>query len=148
MADSGGCTQTAFILKLQDALRLEQVCPELRGWPCAWQVEPADIAIGQQIVRALTPFLIHLLDRGLARTTIHRHANNLWLLGAEIIRRRYDDDEFAQLDAAGAIGTLIGGDAGPLVWPRITETAQDSLDATCRKLDRYMRESAAGHSSA
>jgi hypothetical protein len=148
MADSGGCAQTAVILKPQDALRLEQVCPELGGWPCAWQVEPADIAFGQQIVHALTPFLIHLLDQGLARTTIRRHSNNLWLLGAEIIGRRYEDDEFAQRDAAGAIGQLIGGDAGPLVWPRITETAQDSLDTTCRKLNRYMRESAARYSPA
>ena len=129
-------------------MRLEQVCPELGGWPSSWHVEPPDIAIGQQIVRALKPFLIHLLDQGLARTTIHRHANNLWLLGAQIIRRRYDEDELSRRDAAGAIGQLIGRDGGPLVWPRITDTAQDSLDITCRKLDRFIRESAAADSSA
>jgi hypothetical protein len=29
------------------------------------------------------------------------------------------------------------------MWPRITESEQDSLDATCRKLNRFLREPAA-----
>jgi len=33
------------------------------------------------------------------------------------------------------------------MWPRITEPEQDSLDTTCRKLDRFWRESAAGKTS-
>ena len=42
---------------------------------------PADIAIGQQIVAVLTPFLLHLLDQALAKTTLRRHRDNLWSLG-------------------------------------------------------------------
>ena len=148
MANSRGSAEGAFILKPQDAQRLRQACPDLDDWPRSWHVEPADIVVGQQIVQVLTPFLLHLLDQGLAKTTVRRHRDNLWLLGGELIRCRYDDDELARQDVTDAIGQLIERDGGPLMWPRITESEQDSLDATCRKLNRFMRESAAANSSA
>ena len=133
----------ASILTPRDAQQLLQVCPDLDDWPRSWHVEPADIAVGQQIVAVLTPFLLHLLDQGLAKATLRRHRDNLWALGGELIRRRYDDDELARQDVTDAIAQLIEGDGGPLLWPRITEAEQDSLDTTCRKLDRFMRNSAA-----
>ena len=40
-----------------------------------------DLRPGQQIVECLKPFLLHLLDAGLSRTTLRRHRDNLWLLG-------------------------------------------------------------------
>ena len=148
MANSRGSAEGAFILKPQDAQRLRQACPDLDDWPRSWHVEPADIVVGQQIVQVLTPFLLHLLDQGLAKTTVRRHRDNLWLLGGEIIRCRYDDDELARQDVRAAIRQLIERDGGPLMWPRITESEQDSLDGTCRKLNRFMSESAAADSSA
>lgn len=104
-----------------------------------WQFEPADLAFGSQIVQALTPFLLDLLDQGLAARTLRRHRDNLWLLGGELIRRRYDDDELAKMDAVTALRELVEEDGGPLMWPRITEADQDSVDATCRKLHRFLR---------
>jgi hypothetical protein len=83
----------ASILTPHDAQRLRQACPDLDEWPRSWHVEPADIVVGQQIAQVLTPFLLHLLDQGLARTTVRRHRDNLWSLGGELIRRRYDDEE-------------------------------------------------------
>jgi hypothetical protein len=142
MTDSRGSVHSAAIVEPHDAQRLRQACPDLDDWPRSWHVEPADIAIGQQIVAVLTPFLLHLLDQGLAKATMRRHRDNLWALGGELIRRRYDDDELARHDVTDAIAQLTEGDAGPLIWPRITEAEQDSLDATCRKLDRFMRDSA------
>ena len=147
MADSRGSADDAFHLKPQDAQRLRQACPDLHDWPQSWHVEPADIAVGQQIVQQLTPFLLHLLGQGLAKATVSRHRDNLWTLGGELIRRRYDNDELARLDAKDAIGQLIGSDGGPLMWPRITEAEQDSLDATCRKLERFWRAAAAANAS-
>lgn len=116
--------------------------------PVASIVEPADIVVGQQIVRGLTPFLLHMLDQGLVKATVRRHRDKLWLLGGELIRCRYDDNELARQDVRDAIRQLIKRDSGPLMWPRITESEQDSLDATCRKLNRFMSESAAADSSA
>ena len=133
MANSRGSAEGAFHLEPQDAQRLPQACPDLQDWPRSWHVEPADIAVGQQLVELLTPFMLHLLDQGLAKSTVSRHRDNLWTLGGELIRRRYDQ--------------LIGRDGGPLMWPRITEAEQNSLDATCRKLERFWRAAAAADAS-
>ncbi len=125
--------------------RLQQACPDLDEWPRSWHVEPADIVVGQQIVQAFTPFLLHLLNEGLAKSTLRRHRDNLSMLGGELIRRRYDDDELARLNVNDALQHLIQGDEAPLMWPSITESAQNALDATARKLNRFMRDSHAAN---
>ena len=147
MTDSRSSADDAFRLEPQDAQRLRQACPDLQDWPRSWHVEPADIAVGQQLVELLTPFMLHLLDQGLAKATVSRHRDNLWTLGGELIRRRYDDDELARQDVKAAFGQIIGRDGGPLMWPRITEAQQNSLDATCRKLERFWRAAAAADAS-
>ena len=147
MANSGGSAEDANSLELRHAQRLRQAVPDLDDWPRSWHVDPADIPVGKQIVQVLTPFLLHLLDQGLAKTTLRRHRDNLWTLGGELIRCRYDDDELARKNVKDALRQLIEGDGGPLMWPRITEPEQDSLDATCRKLNGFLRESVAGKTS-
>lgn len=119
--------------------RLRQVCPDLEDWPRKWLFEPADLTVGHQIVQALTPFLLSLLDQGLAAKTLRRHRDNLWLLGGELIRRRYDDAALANMDANTALCELVEEDGGPLLGTRISEADQNSLDATCRKLHRFLR---------
>jgi hypothetical protein len=132
----------ASILTPHDEQRLRQACPDLDRWPQSWHYEEADVAVGQQIVEVLTAFVLNMLDQGLARKTVSRHRDNLWALGGELIRRRYQDDGLARLDVTTALLQLIDGDGGPLIYPRISESEQDSLDATCRKLYRFMHESA------
>jgi len=143
MADSRGSAEGAFILDPRYAQRLRQAVPDLDDWPQSWHVEPADILVGQQIVQLLMPFLLHLLDQGLAKATLRRHRDNLWTLGGELIRCRYDDDELAKKHVNDALRQLTRDDGGPLMWPRISESEQDSLDATCRKLNRFFGGSAA-----
>jgi len=147
MANSGGSAEDANRLELRHAQRLRQAVADLDDWPRSWHVDLADIPVGQQIVQVLTPFLLHLLDQGLAKTTLRRHRDNLWALGGELIRLRYDDDELARKTVKDALRQLIEADGGPLMWPRISEPEQDSLDATCRKLNRFLRESLAGKTS-
>ncbi len=79
----------------------------LDDWPRSWRVDPADIPVGQQIVHVLTPFLLHLLDQGLAKATLRRHRDTLWTLGGELIRCRYDDDELASKHVKDALRQLI-----------------------------------------
>jgi hypothetical protein len=147
MANSRGSAEGAFSLQPQHAQRLRQAVPDLDDWARSWHVDPADIPVGQQIVQVLTPFLLHLLYQGLAKTTLRRHRDNLWTLGGELIRCRYDDDELANKHVKDALRQLIEGDGGPLMWPRISEPDQDSLDATCRKLNHFLRQSTAGDPS-
>ena len=62
------------------------------------------------------------------------------MLGGEIIRRRHDHPDLAPQPVEDLLLTLVEEDGGPLIWPRITETAQRSFDATCRKLYRFFQQ--------
>jgi hypothetical protein len=119
---------------------LERYVPDLANWPRSWSIEEADVAIGRSIVDVLQPFLIDLLTRQLADKILRRHRDHLWMLGGEIIRRRHDDPDLARLPVQTLLLDLIEEDGGPLIWPRITESEQNSFDATCRKLYRFLNQ--------
>ena len=44
--------------------------------------------MGQQIVQVLSPFLLHLLDQGLAKATFRRHRDNHVYLEADLELKR------------------------------------------------------------
>jgi len=60
------------------------------------------------------------------------------MLGGEAIRRRHDDPELSKQPVETLIFNLIEEEGGPLIWPRITESEQNSFDTTCRKLYRFL----------
>jgi hypothetical protein len=131
------------ILAPHGAQRLRAACPDLDNWPRSWHYEPQDLPVGEQIVQLFVPFILDLLDQGLAMKTVRRHRDNLWVLGGEIIRRRHQDEEDARLQPGALLRRLVNEFGGPTVWPRISESEQESLDATCRKLHRFLSESSA-----
>ena len=118
---------------------LEKLCPDLATWPERWKIEYTDIAVGQRIVDSFQPFLIDLLQHGLADTTLARHRDHLQMLGGEIIRRRHDP-YIATQPVRDLLFLLVEEDGGPLIWPQITESAQNAFDATCRKLHRFLMQ--------
>lgn len=142
MIDPRAGSDSTLILAPLDVHRLRQACPDLDEWPRTWHYEPADIEVGQQIVAVFTPFLLHLLDQGLTKATMRRHRDNLWLLGGELIRQRYDDEELARQDIRTVVMRMVAGDGGPLMASSLSDSGQDSLDATCRKLKRFLSERA------
>jgi hypothetical protein len=121
------------------AMTLAQYCPDLQTWPHRWQYDEHDIPIGHEIVECFSPFLLNLLSSDLTKKTLRRHRDNLWLLGGELIRRRYDDARLKKMPARQAIAELIDEGGGPLISSGISETDQDSFDATCRKLHRFLQ---------
>lgn len=88
-----------------------------------------------------TPFLLDLLRRKAAKTTFNRDRNNLWLVGGELIRRRHDDPDLKRLPIDQLVRRLVEEDGGPLIWPHISESEQNAIDATCRKLYRFLNQS-------
>lgn len=117
---------------------LAQYCPDLEQWPERWHFDAHDIAPGQRIVEFFKPFLLHLLGQRLAANTLYRHRDHLWMLGGELIRRRYADAKLKKMPVDKAIAELIEEDGGPLIWPRITEAQQNSFGTTCRKLYKFL----------
>jgi hypothetical protein len=117
---------------------LIQLCPDLDRWPQRWSGDDSDIPFGERIVERLKPFLLHLLKQGLATKTLKRHRDHLWMLGGEIIRRFHADPTLRRKSINTVLLESLDPDGGPLIWPRITEQQQDSLDATCRKLYQFL----------
>lgn len=116
----------------------DKLCMDLASWPELWAIEHTDVAIGQCIVESIQPFLIDLLYQALADKTLTRHRDHLQMLGGEIIRRRQNDPDLAKQSARELLFNLVDEDGGPLIWPSITESAQNAFDATCRKLYRFL----------
>jgi hypothetical protein len=141
MGKPGKGVDTQGIVPSQDAVLLLKACPDLDDWPKRWQYEAADLAPGTAIVAMFKPFLLDLLRRKASKTTFNRDQRNLWLVGGEIIRRRHDDPDLKRLPIGKLIRRLIEEDGGPLIWPSISETEQNAIDATCRKLYRFLNPS-------
>jgi hypothetical protein len=120
------------------AAQLARYCPDLSSWPQSWCCDDPDIPPGERIVQFLTPFLLHLLEQKLATKTLRKHRDNIWLLGGEVIRERYEDDKLMKLPVDQLIINMVDDDGGPFIYPRITESEQESFDATCRKLYRFL----------
>jgi hypothetical protein len=88
---------TQGIVPAADAVLLLKACPDLDDWPRRWQYEVADLAPGTAIVATFKPFLLDLLRRKASKTTFNRDRGNLWQVGGEIIRRRYDNPDLKRL---------------------------------------------------
>lgn len=110
---------------------------EMDEWPESWKGVGADAASGKALVEAFEPFLFWMSDKGLSRRTIARHVDNMWLLGGEIIRRMNHDAALRRLPAEAAIRACVDEEGGPLALGE-DEAGQRDLDATCRKLHRFL----------
>lgn len=121
-----------------DATSLGRFCPDLAEWPHSWRIEDGDVVVGQNIVELLKPFLYELLRQKLADKTLRRHRDHIWMLGGEIIRHRHDDPALRKQPVKNLLFNLIEEEGGPLIWPRISESEQNSFDTTCRKLYRFL----------
>ena len=127
------------IIAAQPAV-IDELRATLSRWPELWKVEDSDVEFGRRLTESLEPFLLDLVQQGLADKTFARHRDHIEMLGGEIIRRRYDDADLAKQPINELLSNLIDEEGGPLIWPRITETAQRAFDATSRKLYRSLQQ--------
>jgi len=81
-----------------------------------------------------------LLQQGLAPKTLRRHRDHLWMLGGEIIHRRYLEPELARLSIKEILRELVHDDGGPLLSQHLNESEQQTFDSTCRKLHRFLNQ--------
>ena len=63
-------------------------CKMFYQWPDNWMGVDEDLEVGEKILSGITPFFQHLHQSGLSKKTIIKHLDNLWILGAQIIRDR------------------------------------------------------------
>src|SRR3984957_10537679 len=120
---------------------LQSYCPDLDQWPGCWAYEPRDIPPGLRMVECFKPFLREMLALSLSRKTLHRHRDNIWVLGGEVIRHLQMDSDLRKRPVEQVVLDLIGDDGGPLLSHGQSEAEQRSFDATCRKLFRFLTAS-------
>ena len=130
--------EAAIVADKGAAHALPGCCPDIGEWPKRWSYEESDLAVGHLIVELFKPFLLHLLSKKLAASTLRRHRDHLWMLGGEVIRRRQEDPYLCRQPVEKVTFALLEEDGGPLIWPRITEREQDAFDASCRKFYRFL----------
>ena len=108
--------------------------------PGRWRYEDRDELPGRQIVVCFTPFLRHLLGLGLSPKTLRKHRDNLWLLGGELIRERWETPKLRRRPIEDLVASALDDEGGPLLSHHPSEEEQRSFDSTCRKFHRFLRE--------
>lgn len=106
-------------------------------WPRSWAGFPADVPVGQQLVEELRPFVASLQDQNLSPKTLHRHLNNLWAIGGEIIRNVNEHPSLRQSNPRCLLLDALADGQAP--WLRdASEVQQRSCDSTARRLFRFL----------
>ena len=99
-----------------------------------------DLPPGEQLVSVFHPFLEHLAVSDLSPKTIQKHVDNVWALGGEFIRDLDKDPSLRKKPVELVLRRMIEY-GGPLLYHG-GEDQQRSFDSTCRKLRRFLSESA------
>ena len=119
---------------------VEETTKLMEGWPSSWAGDDDDEPVGRGLVVLLRPFIVDLHEQGLARGTIRRHLDNLWLIGGEIIREINDRPALRRKQPRSLLLDAIRNGEAPLVRD-LTEQEQSSVDATARKLLKFVDSS-------
>ena len=121
---------------------LERYCRNLDGWPRSWMGWEKDLPAGEKLVACFRPFLKHLVASDLSPKTIQKHVDNVWALGGELIRDLNENPSLRKKPVEKTLLKLIDDEGGPLLYGCDSEEQQNSFDSTCRKLRRFLMESA------
>ena len=115
----------------------ENICSDFPEWPDSWCGLDEDIPYGRGLIDAMRPFIMDLILRGLAKRTMRKHMDNLWLLGGEIIRSVSIHDDYNT--PPEVILRRSVDEIGGLCCRHLNSEAQEkSYDATCRKLHKFL----------
>jgi hypothetical protein len=79
---------------------------------------------------------------GLSPKTIQKHVDNIWALGGEIIRDLNENPSLRKKAVEKTLLDRIDDEGGPFLYSCDSEEQQNSFDSTCRKLRRFLTESA------
>ena len=116
---------------------LSVYCRDVADWPRSWMGLEKDLPAGEKIVQYFLPFLQHLVGLDLSRKTIRKHADNLWILGGEIIRDLNETPSLRKVPVEDLVFDVLQ-EGGPLLHHGDSEDEQRSFESTCRKFRRFL----------
>lgn len=118
----------------------KEVATLMEDWPKSWAGTDEDEPVGRRLMAVLQLFMTHLQQQELSARTLRRHLDNLWLIGGEIIRQLDDDPALRDKPTHALLIEAIQDGEAPLVRD-LTEEQQAALDATARKLLKFVAAS-------
>lgn len=114
---------------------------DMEEWPRSWACSRSDEVLGRELVRVMRTFVAALQEEGQSSRTLRRHVDGVWLIGGEIVRRLQDDSSSRRKPARALLLEAVeGGEA--LLVSGLAEEEQEAVDATARKLRRFLSSSA------
>ena len=122
----------------ENAQHLHSICKDINNWPGSWAGDDNDLVAGHLILEVFIQYLLSLLDKGRAKSTVRKHANYLWALGGEIIRDTNDRGFDPTVSAVDLLLQYVQAEGGPY-WRHAD--SQDDLrqyDSTCRSLYKFL----------
>lgn len=119
---------------------LHQYCKDIDEWPDRWEIDAADIAIGQAINNYFKLFLIDKIEQGRTKKTIRITGNYLWALGGELIRQINYHRKERKLSAKNLILKYVNESGGPYWRHANNEIDHAKYDSACKQLFKFMTE--------
>lgn len=95
---------------------------------------------GEPLLTLFRPFLEHLAASNLSPKTIQKHVDNIWVLGGEFVRDLHNDPVLRRRPVDQILLKMIEYGGPPLYHEG--EDAPRSFDSTCRKLRRFLVDTA------
>jgi hypothetical protein len=110
-------------------------------WADSWAGTADHVPVGEGLVAELRPFIHYLAQSGLTAKTVRRHLDNSWVIGGEIIRQIDCEPKLQKETPRKLLLDAIDIGEAPSVYD-YSEEEQRSLDATARKLLRFLNDNA------
>ena len=121
---------------------LYQYCKNINDWPASWEIVEEDIVVGEVLTEQFKLFLLDRIEKEQTKKTIKIHAQYLWVLGGELIRKINEDEDDAErrLSAKELILKYIDNSGGPYWCHANDELDHARYDSVCKQLFKFMIE--------
>ena len=130
--------QTLTLVSEESIQQIEAVFPDIQSWPESWMGDDDDLPPGNLALGVFIQYLIHLMEKGRARSTVKKHGDYLWALGGEIIRDTSESGFDRNLSAIDLVLGYVDSQGGPYWRHANSEDDQQQYDSVCRSLYRFL----------
>ncbi len=110
-------------------------------WEDDWHIMDGDRDLSRRLVPVFEAFLTALQEKGLAASTVKRHAGSCFALGQYIVEQvfNYEWDSYKPTESGEEILLrYVDTLEGPLIFDD-NESWQREVDTTCRKLYKFLQ---------
>ncbi len=97
-----------------------------------------DLVAGHLILDVFMAYLVHLKNKGRARSTVKKHGDYIWALGGEIIRDTSESGFDQNMSAFDLVISYVDNLGGPYWRHASGEEDQLQYDSVCRALYRFL----------